>query len=393
MKRIRILFAGLLLLALPADARGAYELDVEGFGWRQERRMERLLRDILRDTGDEGLTSFSQAKAEDAVLLLGSELSRRGFLEPTITFVLEGEGEELARVRMDPNADLRDLPWGRGDRVVFRVERGERAFFETIRIDGLTVMAEDAAKEFFAAPAGLLTTEGERAYSPASLDNGMASLRRRLAQLGRPEATVSLAEPPQIAPSGEVSVHLTVDEGPPFVWGAGRLEGVAEVVAAETEPLPAAPAPGTVFNEESVDDWALAVRNRHYAAGYPDVRIGRERRPEPSLDSPEVRMVVALSVEPGPRVRLGEVEVRGLEKTQPGLVRRVAGLETGDWLNPLELEQARFALGRLGVFEDIAVSTVAKPEAAAEGPVRDLVLRLEERSRRDFSLLFGYGSF
>jgi outer membrane protein insertion porin family len=377
---------GGMLLALPGNA---FEMDVEGLGWRAEKRLERLLRDILRDP-EAVDPRFDAPLVEDALLILRGELRREGFLSPEIEYSLRREGETLGAAIWAPPGDLADLPWAEGRRLVLHVERGPRTFFHQVDFDGLTALTPKEARAYFFPQGGLFVTERERAYSPGALDSGLGSLRRRLALEGYPQALATLAEPPEIAPSGEVSLRVRVDEGPRFVWG--RLERAGEVEAGAGRPL-TPPEPGTAFTDTGLQDLLVAARNRYHVAGFPDARVSAERLPEPGDTGDTVRVNVRLNVDPGPRVRLGGVRFEGLGRTDEAFLRDYLELDEGAWLNLREIDQAQFDLGRLGVFRRVRHAIVPSGQDAFGGEAREAVFTVEERERTELSALLGYGSY
>jgi outer membrane protein insertion porin family len=380
--------AGLfLILSLPFRLKGAFSLEVEGLGWRTEKRLERLLDDVLRDP-DQPDAGLDATKAEDAILLLRSELNRVGFLSPTIEYRLFLGANELGRAEWSPKGDLSAIPWAQGDRALFVVRRGERAFFDRVEFVGLSVLPEEEARSFFYPSAGLFVSERHRAYSPGALEAGLRSLRQRLAQLGYLEAAVTVAKPVEIAPTGEVGVVLTVEPNARYIWSAAFVEGAAsEGLAGDL----ARPEEGSVFTEDSLQDWISSVRSRHFAAGYPDVRLS-VRREFVEIDAPaEEGVAVTLRLEPGPRVRQGPIRFQGREQTNATFLRDYLDLGEASWLNLIELDSAQFALGRLGIFRRIRYALEDVP--GVDTPTRAVNFLLEERERFEVSALVGYGSF
>lgn len=379
---LRLLGVGLVALNLCA-----YEIDLEGLNWREEKRLERLLDEVLL----EEMAVFDETQAEDAILILRSELNRRGFLNPKIEYTLFSGGEGTSAGEWLPGIDAAKLPWRGSDRLVLRITRGERAYFETIRMDGLTTLDVEEAKTFFAARLSVFVRESSRAYSPAALDSGVASLRRRLAQKGRPDASVSLVEPPQIESTGEVSIHLSVDEGPAYMWGETSILGAATEIDVSGFLDLSDLESGKIFNDEALEDWIVIVRNAHLQAGYADVRIDATKAFSLSEDGKEVGVAVELVVTPGQRVHLGSVRYVGLERTDPSFLDREIGLAGKKWLNTLKIQEARYALARLGIFDEVIVEELVAE--ASEEVRRDVVFALKERDRYEMSLLFGYGSY
>ena len=82
---ILLLTAFMFSLANLAHART--EIKVKGVGWREDRRIERLLEDIMSTSGDREPV-LDAAMLEDALLILRSEVVRMGYLSARIDYSL-----------------------------------------------------------------------------------------------------------------------------------------------------------------------------------------------------------------------------------------------------------------------------------------------------------------
>lgn len=380
----RILFLGLLV---PVLLHGSFEMEVNGLGWRTGKRFERLLDTIIRDP-EEPDARLDVSRVEDAILILLSELNRLGYLSAKIEYRLFSADNQLGKGEWNPRGDLEALSWKEGDRVVFLVHHGERAFYQSVNFVGLRAMSVEDARAFFYPTGGIFASERARAYSPGNLEGGMRSLRMRLAQLGHPQAKVFLDGSPQISPSGEVAVRIAVVEGARYVWSAAIVAGEAQDVSTSTEGTPLR---GSVFNEESMQDWIVVERNRYLVAGYPDVRFSSTQTIDPTDNPNEMGVSITLHATPGPRVQMGEVRFEGLAHSREAFLRDYLDLDESRWFNRLELERAQFELGRLGVFQRVRSST--EEISVDRLPSRDVVFSLEERNRFEMSALGGYGSY
>src|SRR6185436_13966405 len=80
--------------------------------------------------------------------------------------------------------------------------------------------------------------------------------------------------------------------------------------------------------------------------------------------------------------------LEGVHKTNRKFLERRLTLDPGEPLNPIEVEQNRFHLARLGVFDSVQVRY-----DQVSPSTRDAVFELDESKTIDVSLLFGYGSY
>ena len=135
-------------------------------------------------------------------------------------------------------------------------------------------------------------------------------------------------------------------------------------------------------------DWMAPVAASRYVEqqlkqGAKEVTV-RTLQPETGVQPVEI----VATVTPGEQVRIGEVRFEGVEQTRESVLARRVRNGPGDLLNPLAVDQARFRLSRLGVFESVDVRY-----EPGDGPVRDPVFVLEEGRELEVNLLFGYGSY
>lgn len=364
------------------------EIDVKGIGWRDDRRIERLLNDIMTTSGDQQPV-LDAAVLEDALLILRSEIVRKGFLSSVIRHTLVQDGDAIATGSWDFMTSIPGLPWADADRLVFEVEKGLRSHIKEVHFAGLASIPEEEAREFFIPSGGLLVSRSERAYSPSRLQSGMRLLRQRLGQLGYPGAEVTSRGEPVIAPDGEVAVFIDVVEGPLHVWGSTSVE---DGLVAGVEGFGPMPPAGEAFSMEALQDWVSVVRKQFLLAGYPDVNIRVNQETVQNAAVNQAVVNIRLKVSPGPRVRLGKVEFTGLQKTDERFLRLQTRLEPGNWLSRPDVQAAQFRLGQLGIFGRVQTE-YTDLSTALDGESRDVRFIVSERKRQTVSLLFGYGSY
>lgn len=383
----RIGLAGVLLagwlaapMSLAAEKPEVAHIEVNGLGWLRNREQRRSLERLL---GDERGATLDADALEDAVFLLVSALVERGHLKPTVEAVAETPAGETHRFRFDAKLET-SLPRPfEAKSVHFNVEEGERYRFDEVTISGLTVLPEESAREYFVGEKVLISTGAARVYSPARLDRARASLMGELERRGYANATVEVRTLNIDDASGEVDVEVVVNEGPRWVVRSLEVAGDNE-----RQRMPSLGGfvgqPWSMFWQQDV---VAAVRNHYFAVGHPDVLVRIRRTLAPVEEGVQPVDIVA-TVAPGEEVRIGGVRFEGAEQTRESVLQRRVRSGPGDLLNPLAIDQARFRLSRLGVFESVDVRY--EPE---DGPVRDPVFELEEGRELEVNLLFGYGSY
>jgi outer membrane protein assembly complex protein YaeT len=377
-----------LCLCLWPTLLSAARIEVDGFGWLLDLKVERVIREVLETPEDAPLEVF---QLEDSLLILHGELESRGFLDPAITVKLfrQTEEEPFAQWVFPDRPQIDAI--SRADRVVLGVEKGVRSYLEDVNFEGLTVIEPEVARSYFYPTNALLVPESARANAPGKINRSVDSLLRRLALEGYPEAKVTeLTKEPVPDEKGAVRLTVTVDEGRLFQWREVSYDwGEAVNVSAIPVSLPSRRTPPGPYTQEHEQDFAVELRNRFLTAGYPDVKISSTRSVDDGAGGQTREVTVNFRVNPGPRVKISEITFRGLENTSEPFLQRRMPVESGDWLNRVALESGRRRLGRLGIFDDIRLR-YEPPEDPVE---RAVVFEVEEGLRREINLLAGYGSY
>ncbi len=397
--RLGLLFAALWVgvggIAHPAleAAPGDREFRVQGYGIFGNRSLARIV-DIL-STGEEPDDHFSPAFLENVLLLLHAQVERNGYFRPHYSLSLVStEGETLDR-EWDGRAWL-DLPpdfLTRSARV--RVDRGTRFYFEQIEFSGLEAISPRQAERYFISGGYLIDLKRYRVFSPAVLRSGQNNLREELRLKGYRDAEVVLQDREIDEETGEVAVVIGVDEGPRYQvvdWQERWIRPDLEVEGVTLESRSVVREPWSqLWQRQQLRE----TLNRFYRAGYPDAEAQVSLEMEEIEERDTVAVTVRVTVDPGPRVRVAGVEFVAQGKTLDSVLHRRIHLEAGDWLDVLEVEEARYRIARLGVYRSIEtdVTDSADEEGGEEPPARTLRFEFEEDQRLIASLLLGYGSY
>ena len=140
---------------------------------------------------------------------------------------------------------------------------------------------------------------------------------------------------------------------------------------------------GEPFRTTAVEDTSRALVRALGREGYLFARV--EGESALSADGSDVR--VLFRVEPGPRVRVGQVIVRGLKRTDEEVVRANLVVREGSILDPEALFESQRNLVLLGIFRNVAVKLIS-PEV--EETTKDVVVEVRERPRIAGELGGGY---
>jgi outer membrane protein insertion porin family len=372
----RLLLGWLLCATLLSAA----EIRVDGLGWLANRQAQNTLQLLL---GEQRRAALDASAVEDAALILFSQLTDEGYLEPTVTaLITPAAGEPLTHV-FDARLD-RPLPRPLAAQAVeFRIERGRRFLLHTLSFTGLQALTPEAAREFFVGETMLIPLAASRIYAPGRLNRAVGNLQNELRQRGYAEAVVT-HDAPQIDPAtGRVDVAVQVQEGPP--WRVHALH--YDIADHSPAPDVIAPPAGEPWTSLWRQDVLTALRRWYYRQGHPDVQIRLAPDSAPVAGG-ERRVTVTAHITPGPQVHIGDVTFTGHTHTYEPLLRRTVRIESGDPLNPIRLDFAQTRLARLGVFDHIGVDY-----APGADDTREVNFSVREGRRKEVNLLFGYGSY
>jgi len=185
----------------------------------------------------------------------------------------------------------------------------------------------------------------------------------------------SPAQPP-------VTVKVSVEPGPQFHFRHIEIQGNVPKQAQDWLALkPNAPALATealAARERLLD----ALRNAGYALAKVDEPIATLATDAKALD-------LSYNVTTGPRVVLGEISVKGLDKVKEKFVRRRLLISSGEQFDPAAIEKARLDLNSTGVFSAVRAKVAHKADAQGRLPITFIVT---ERKRHATSLGAAYST-
>jgi outer membrane protein insertion porin family len=366
---------------------------VRGMGFWTNRMLKKVVWLLLPPEGSR--PAYLNADfIEDAISMVRAELEDRGYLMPTMEVELELVTGEVQQYPWRWDA-LLALPRPLAvQKMTLRIERGVRFYYSSVHFEGLEVMPSAEAESFFRGVEFLIRQKSTRIFSPGALNRSIGHLEDAIRLLGYPEVRVEIGTLRRNDASGGIDVTLRVHEGPPH-----RVRGALELVRPEEELEPTELWPSFPFapySEYWVEDWRQELRRRHYRAGYADARVEvRETRRVtlgPAEEPDEVFVDLEALTEPGRKLQLGEVRFTGHRKTRDGFLLSRSRLQTGEPLDPLRVQEARYRLTRTGLFDSVRIR-YEESALETDPPSRDVEFQLQEAKSTQVSLLAGYGSY
>lgn len=357
------------------------KLQISGYGFLGNRELKRVLQTL--ELAGKKPEFFSASFVEDASLVLAARVRRDGYLKPTLQLTLQmADGQHLT-VEAEK---LIETPLPRSLRIVsarFRIHHGVLYYFKSMEFHGLTVVPEKTARAYFMETESLFSSKRGRAYTPDRARQGVSSLTDTLDRLGYQDAQVDSATMQQDDHTGAVGISITVREGPKYIIHSIREKFIDGATSNEDRTI----TPNHPYSRIWLQDFELGIKTNQYHLGYPDTAVDIQNLPGATGQAPTQKDLLAV-VTSGPQVRIGAVDFSGAKRTSRRLLKRSVRIARGDWLDPTRVEEGRYRLARLGVFDGVDLSY--RPE---DDSTRDVLYTLREGKRINLSLLFGWGSY
>ncbi len=178
-------------------------------------------------------------------------------------------------------------------------------------------------------------------------------------------------------------VHFRVEEGIQTRIQAITFEGLPKGFV----PPPLGPlTPGAPLSTRAMEQLRLELLRRLGRGSYLFARVDVV----PRLLDNDRRAEVVVRTQPGPAVRVGQVVIRGLQRTDEKLVRENLVVRPGRPLDPEDVYASQANLLSLGIFRQVSV-TLLNPDA--EESVKDVLIEARERPLLSGSGGFGYSTY
>jgi outer membrane protein insertion porin family len=355
------------------------KLSVSGYGLFGNPELKALIKSLEKPGAKPEF--FDATFIEDAVLVLFSKIQRDGYLYPQITVeVATDSGEAQHFIWMEP---LREpLPRQlKAKRLKFKINHGLLFYYDNIGFSGVTALSLTEAAHFFIETDAIIKLKQNRIYSPERLNAGIKNLEEALARLGYESASATATNLIVATNTGAVNVDIQVMEGLKSYVRTITTETLGSVTNSQTIST------NIVFSQIWLQDFVQSLKRDFYKGGHADVRVEiSQPRREPQGNTIQIDLLA--QVTPGPQIYVGKVEFEGEKQTKEEMMRKRVNLHSGDLFNPIKVEEGRYKLSRLGIFDSVELKYQQDYPTS-----RDITYDVHEGKKINFSLLAGYGSY
>ncbi len=262
--------------------------------------------------------------------------------------------------------------------ITLSIDRGQRALVGGVEIEGARFLSVDRVRNLLGVAEGDL-------FVKESLEEGIDQLRREYRSEGFVAAAVS-TRPLNFVPGEEdqeVNIQVLVTEGPRTLINRLSVNG-SPFEPDRTDRLIGVTA-GQPYFPEVLERGRDLLLEEMGNAGYLYAAVTVE---EP-VHNTDGSVDIAITVQPGPMVRLGSVVVAGNESVDARIIRLALNLKKGELLTRNKILKAQEGVYDLRVLSSVDVQLVDPQVSDAQ---KDLLVQVQERPRYVVGLRVGYGS-
>ncbi len=273
----------------------------------------------------------------------------------------------------------------RGRKVIYAIEEGPRVKIDSVEFDGnLGFTTEKLRSKFFSKASGLVQNG---IYVEKDVQKAAELLTEWMKERGFLSAkvvTINTVYPaiPRTTP-GVSTVRLTVFlyEGNQTILRRVGFAGRSFVSEAEIKGILGVKE-GEPLNIFAFGEGVEALKKTYRDAGFLDFQIQNEGKEGLVRYFQENRQVdISLELLEGPQYRVSQIQLEGLQYTQPSIVLRELVFREGDLLGEAAMMSSERQLRKLGIFSLVTIKAIDEPLGDGKKAV---VVRVVESDRGTF---------
>ncbi len=246
------------------------------------------------------------------------------------------------------------------NRVAVRIEITEGL---TARIKQITLIGNESFSEkellklFELGPTGWTSfyTKNNQ-YSKQKLAGDLESLRSFYLDRGFVRFDITSTQVSISADKKEIYVTVVISEGERYRISDIKLAGEASIPTTEIFPLIHLKR-GDYFSRRATTESSERISNLLGDRGYAFANVNTI----PEIDEDAREVAVTFFIDPGQRVYVRRVNMKGNTRTRDEVLRREMRQLESAWFSADLVRQSRARLQRLGYFEDVSIETPAVP--------------------------------
>ncbi len=268
--------------------------------------------------------------------------------------------------------------------ILLKISEGAVARISQINIVGNKAFDQDELSELFElSTSNLLSfyTKDDQ-YSKQKLSADLERLRSFYLDRGYIKFNIESTQVSITPDKKEIYITVNVKEGSVFTLDEVRLAGDLIVNPEELIPLVQL-GPGEIFSRNLATETSNSISERLGEEGYAFANVNMV----PDIDEEQRTVKLTFFVDPGKRVYVRRITIKGNTKTRDEVIRREIRQMESAPASTSKIELSKTRLERLGYFEQVNVETPAVSGAPDE---IDVEYTVEERSAGNLSAGVGF---
>ncbi len=264
------------------------------------------------------------------------------------------------------------------------ISEGQVAKIRQIRIIGNEDFEEEELVDLFQ-----LTTPGwftffsdSDQYSKQKLAADIETLRSFYLDRGYLRLKINSTQVTISPDRRDVYITVNLTEGDPYTVSAVNLSGELMLPDDQLTPLVLL-RPGAIFSRRLATQTGEALSQRLGDEGFAFANVNTV----PEINDEARTVDVTFFVDPGRRVYVRRINMRGNNSTRDEVLRREMRQMESAWFSTSKVNRSRQRLQQLGYFEEVTVETPSVPGSPDEV---DLEFQVKERPAGNFSIGVGF---
>ncbi len=344
------------LLAVTALAGAKTKVVIKGAETKSESELLFLIGGRLTHVESK---AASPSRADDAAFLLTQVMRKDGFADVKVTPRVVSSGE-----------------------ILLTVDEGPRLSLGKVDVRGVT--AEDSGRlaRVYANPASQDRPigSGSAPFREEDVAKGLGLMTQDLNALGYWSAEVKMTDR-QTDEKGSVNLTIDVRQGPLFKIGTPKITSVngdgSTTISEKSKPFV-----GKDATTANISAMRKAVTEVFTGSGYASAQLTMSRTLEGA------RFIPDFYLDLGKRVKLREVEVTGLRKTNVSRIKQRLEKLEGDWYDEAAMNKRVSEFLGTGAFSSVTLDT----DEVGDDQI-DLTLNMQEARAKEVSFGLGFGTY
>ena len=268
--------------------------------------------------------------------------------------------------------------------ITINIDEGDIAKIKQIKILGNKIFTtKELLKEFDLSESNAIRFYSKKdRYSKQKLTADLESLRSFYQDQGFLEFKLESSQVSISPDKKEMFITIKIFEGERYVISGFSVTG-QDVVPNEELVALVSVKTGEVFSRKDLTSSRRVLISHLADDGYAFASVNTV----PKVDKIKRTVEYNFVVDPGKRVYVRRIEIRGNTTTQDEVIRREFRQFEGGWYSTSKVRRSRVRLNRLGFFEDIKIETPAVP--GSDDQV-DIIVKVVEKPTGSFTLGVGY---